>query len=64
MSSLWQTVVALLVVALAATGLVLAAVRKSRTPGCGSEGCGAVSPEMRRLQARLKGRSLPGGGAR
>ena len=48
-----QTLAALLVVALAATWLILRAVAKGKHPGCGSD-CGAVSPQMRRLQARLK----------
>jgi hypothetical protein len=49
-----QTIAALLIVALAAAWLVRAAVKKSRTPGCGSEGCGAVSPDARALRQRLK----------
>jgi hypothetical protein len=54
MSSSWQTVAALFVVALAAAWLVRTAVRKSRTPGCGSEGCGVVSPEAKALLRKLK----------
>jgi hypothetical protein len=54
MSSSWQTIVALAIVALAAAWLVRSAVRKSRTPGCGSEGCGAISPDARTLLRKLK----------
>jgi hypothetical protein len=49
-----QTIGALLIVALAAVWLVRAAVKKSRASGCGSEGCGAVSPDARALRKRLK----------
>ncbi len=55
MSSQLQTVLALVVVALAATYLVLRALAKRKHPGCGTE-CGAVSPEIRKLQARLRKR--------
>ena len=54
MSPQSQTIIALVVVAVAATLLVRSWIRKSQKPGCGSEGCGAVSPEMKKLQARLK----------
>ncbi len=54
MSSSSQTIVALVIVALAAAWLVRNAVRKSRTPGCGSEGCGAISPDAKSLRRRLK----------
>jgi hypothetical protein len=47
-----QTLLSLLVVALAAAGLVWRAYRKRKHHGCGSD-CGAVSPEMKKLQARL-----------
>jgi hypothetical protein len=49
----FQSIAALVVVAFAATGLVLRALAKRKQPGCGSD-CGAVSPELKRLQARLK----------
>jgi len=49
-----QTIIALVLVALAATLLVRSWVRKGRKPGCGSEGCGAISPEIKKLQARLR----------
>jgi hypothetical protein len=48
-----QTVLALALVALAAAWLVRRALVKRKNPGCGDD-CGAVSPEMKRLQARLK----------
>ena len=54
MSSFVQTIVALAIVAVAAAWLVYSAVRKRKQSGCGSEGCGAVSPEIKQLQARLK----------
>ena len=54
MSSSVQTVIALALVAVAATWLIWSAVRKRRTPGCGSEGCAAVSPEVKKLKSRLK----------
>lgn len=52
-----QTLLALLVVAIAAIWLVVRAMKKRRQPGCGSgDDCGAISPEIRKLQARLKRR--------
>ncbi len=51
----FQTVAALVVVAVAATLLVLRAVRKRQSPGCGG-GCPAVSREVKDLQAKLKRR--------
>lgn len=56
MTSSVQTVVALAIVAVAAVWLVMRALAKRRNPGCGSD-CGAVSPEVKRLQARLKRQS-------
>jgi len=54
MSASLQTFLALGVVALAAALLVRSFLRKGRKPGCSSEGCGAVSPEIKRLQAKLR----------
>jgi len=54
MSATLQTWIALVVVALAATLLVRSWLKKRKQPGCGSEACGAVSPEIKKLQARLK----------
>jgi hypothetical protein len=53
MSPTVQTILALALVALAAAWLVRRAIVKRKNPGCGDD-CGAVSPEMKRLQARLK----------
>jgi hypothetical protein len=55
MSPQTQTIIALLVVAIAAAWLTLRALAKRRNPGCGSD-CGAVSHEVKRLQAHLKKR--------
>ena len=55
MSPAVQSLAALAVVAVAATWLTLRALAKRRNPGCGGD-CGAVSPEVKRLQARLKRR--------
>ncbi len=53
MSSSSQTVVALLVVALAAAGLVWRAVANRGRSHCG-DACGAVSPDARAFLKRLK----------
>ncbi|MBI2517992.1 MAG: FeoB-associated Cys-rich membrane protein [Opitutae bacterium] len=53
MSSSVQTLIALGIVALAAAFLLRSWLRKKKSPGCGGE-CGAVSPEIRKLQAKLK----------
>jgi len=54
MSSSTQTILALFIVALAATLLLRSWFGKRKKPGCGSENCSAVSPEIRKLQAKLK----------
>ena len=54
MSATLQTWIALGLVALAATLLVRSWFKKRKQPGCGSESCSAVSPEIKKLQARLK----------
>jgi hypothetical protein len=55
MSSQIQTLIALALVALAATFLLRSWLRKKKSPGCGSTGeCGAISPEVKELQARFK----------
>ena len=54
MSSSLQSLTALALVALAVAYLAGNFLRKKKQPGCGSEGCGAVSPELKKLQARLK----------
>jgi hypothetical protein len=53
MSPLFQTIAALAIVAVTATWLVGRAFVKKKTSGCGGS-CGAVSPEVRKLQAHLK----------
>jgi hypothetical protein len=53
MSSSLQTVVALGIVALAAGLLLRSWFAKRKSPGCGGA-CGAVSPEVKKLQAKLK----------
>jgi len=53
MSPTFQSIAALVVVALAVTWLVRRALAKKKSGGCGDD-CGAISPEMKKLQARLK----------
>jgi len=53
MSSTLQTVIALAIVAVAAMLLVRFWLKRRKNPGCGAD-CGAVSPEIKKLQARLK----------
>ena len=48
-----QTIMALAIVALAVTWLVHRSLAKKKAGGCGDD-CGAVSPEMKKLQARLR----------
>ena len=54
MSSSLQTIIALGIVLIAVALLVRSTLKKRKTPGCASEGCAAVSPEVKKLQARLK----------
>jgi hypothetical protein len=56
MSSQIQTILALLVVAIAAIWLILRVIAKQRRGGSCGDDCGAISPEIRRLQAKLKKR--------
>ncbi|PTX98472.1 FeoB-associated Cys-rich membrane protein [Opitutus sp. ER46] len=56
MSPTLQTLLALGIVALAATWLVWRAVASRKGGGCGGGDCGAISPEIRKLQAKLKRR--------
>lgn len=54
MSPAVQTIIALALVALAVILLVRHFLKKRAQPGCGSGGdCGAVSPEVRRLQEKI-----------
>ena len=54
MSSALQTIIALAIVAVAATLLLRSWFSKRKSPGCGSESCGAVNPEIKKLQSKLK----------
>jgi archaellin len=54
MSPSLQTIIALVIVAVAATLLLRSWFAKRKSPGCGSESCSAVSPEIKKLQAKLK----------
>ena len=54
MSASAQTYVALAIVAVTVALLVRSWFERRRRPGCGSCGCGTVSPEVKKLQARLK----------
>jgi hypothetical protein len=54
MSSTLQTVIALGLVGAAAGWLIFSALRKKHSSGCGGGGCAAVSPEVKKLRARLK----------
>jgi len=54
MSAALQTVIALAIVAIAAGLLLRSWFSRRKSPGCGSENCSAISPEIRKLQAKLK----------
>ncbi len=53
MSSSLQTLLALGLVALAVAYLLWAWLRPKKSPGCGGS-CGAVSPEVKKLQRQLR----------
>lgn len=54
MTSSLQTIIALVIVAVA-TGLLLRSwFGKKKSSGCGNESCSAVSPEIKKLRARAK----------
>jgi hypothetical protein len=53
MSASLQTILALALVAAAAALLLRATLRRRKNPGCGGA-CGAVSPEIKKLQAKLR----------
>ena len=55
MPSALQTLLALAIVALAAALLLRSWFGKKKVSGCGSEGCSAVSPEIKKLRSKLKG---------
>jgi membrane protein implicated in regulation of membrane protease activity len=54
MSATLQTIIALVIVAVAAALLLRSWFSKRKSPGCGSGNCSAVSPEIRRLQSKLR----------
>lgn len=55
MTADFQTIAALIVVALAATWLLRRSLGKNHKGGCGSGGeCGAVSRDVKALQAKLR----------
>ena len=54
MSSTLQSIIALVLVLLALAYLVWNFFLKRKPPGCGSAGCDAVSPEIKKLQAKLR----------
>ncbi|MBI2813486.1 MAG: FeoB-associated Cys-rich membrane protein [Opitutae bacterium] len=54
MSAALQTVITLLIVAVAAALLLRSWFGKKKSPGCGNESCSAVSPEIRKLQSKLR----------
>lgn len=54
MNSTAQSIAALAIVAAVIAWFAWRNFRKKKVSGCGSEGCSAVSPEVRKLQARLK----------
>lgn len=54
MSTSFQTVGALIIVMITVALLLISVFRKKKNSGCGSEGCHAVSPELKKLQAKLK----------
>jgi hypothetical protein len=60
MSPKIQTLLALLVVALAAGGLVWHLIASRRNPGCGG-GCGAVSPAAKAFRKKLPRASVKSG---
>jgi hypothetical protein len=55
MSPDFQTIAALTIVGITVVLLVRSLVRKKKNPGCSSGGaCGAVSPEIRKLQRKIR----------
>ncbi len=54
MSSSLQTLIALGLVALALAFLLRSWFGKKKSSGCESAGCSAISPEVKKLQAKLK----------
>ena len=56
MNTTIQTIAALGIVTLTAGWLLWRGLAKRDRPGCGNEGCGAVSPEAKALLKKLKKR--------
>ena len=54
MSAAIQTFVACAIVGIAVALLVRSWLKKSPGAGCSQEGCSAVSPEVKKLRAKLK----------
>jgi hypothetical protein len=54
MSASFQTIAALGVVALTVALLIFSSFKKRSSSGCGGGSCGAVSPEIKKLRAKLK----------
>jgi hypothetical protein len=54
MSTTLQSIIALSVVVVAAGLLLRSWFGKKPSSGCGNASCGAVSPEIKKLQARLR----------
>ena len=54
MSASTQTIVALTIVAVTAALLLRSWFGRKKSSGCGNESCSAVSPEIKKLQAKLK----------
>jgi hypothetical protein len=55
MSSSTQTIIALAIVVVTLALLVRSALKKRAKPGCGcGDSCGAVTPEVKKLQAQFK----------
>jgi hypothetical protein len=53
MSPALQTVIALAIVAVTVAALLWSGLKKKKAPGCGcGDACTAVTPELRKLQAR------------
>jgi hypothetical protein len=54
MSSSLQTILALVIVLVTVSLLLYSIFRKKKSSGCASGGCPAVSPEVKKLQEKLK----------
>jgi len=52
----WQTVGALVVVAIAVVWLFWRGLRSRKSTGCGGGACSAVSPEIKKLKSQISGK--------